>query len=62
MPPQGPEAMAQAIRDAHSEWAYRKPAWQQRRVEARRRVVERFTFERVAAAYEKVWDQVSSSG
>ena len=62
VPVQDPDAMAQAIRGAHSEWARRKPAWQQRRVEARRLIVERFTFDRMAAAYEKVWERVARSG
>jgi glycosyltransferase involved in cell wall biosynthesis len=58
-PPQDPQALARAIREAHAEWAGDQPAWQQRRVEARRRIVERFTFDRMAAAYEKVWDKVA---
>lgn len=60
-PPRDAEALARAIREAHSEWAGDQPSWQQRRVEARRRIVERFTFDRMAAAYEKVWGTVARS-
>jgi len=61
VPPQQPDAMARAIRDAHEEWGTDSRSWQQRRVEGRRRMVERFTFDRMASAYEEVWKRVAAS-
>jgi len=59
VPPQNPEQMADAIFKAWREWADDQPRWQQRRTAARRRVAERFTFERMLAAYQKVWTTVA---
>ena len=58
VPAQDPERMAEAISGAYREWAQRNDRWQQRRVEARRRIVERFTFDRMIHAYEEVWKLV----
>ena len=58
VPAENPERIAGGIRDAHREWSQRNERWQQRRVEARSRIVERFTFDRMVRAYEEVWKRV----
>lgn len=60
VPAQEPAALARAIGAARDEWANDKSAWQRRCVEARSRIVERFTFDRMIAAYEQVWRLVAS--
>jgi len=58
VPAQDPERMAEGISGAYREWSQCNDRWQQRRVEARRRIVERFTFDRMIHAYEEVWKLV----
>ena len=58
VPAQDPARMAEGMSEAYREWSQRNDRWQQRRVEARRRIVERFTFDRMIHAYEEVWEGV----
>ena len=61
VPTQDPDRLAEGMSEAHREWSRRKDGWQQRRVEARSRIVERFTFDRMIHAYEEVWKRVIAS-
>ena len=55
--PRDSAALALAIRSAFSEYETQPHAWQKRRLAARRRIAERYTFETMAQAYEQVWRQ-----
>jgi glycosyltransferase involved in cell wall biosynthesis len=58
VPPHDPAGLAAAIEAACGEWQDNPGDWQKRRARARALVVERFTFERMAQGYEKVWLEV----
>jgi glycosyltransferase involved in cell wall biosynthesis len=60
VPPRKSDVLAQAIGAALSEWSCDRSEWEQRRVDARRRIAERFTFERMANAYQDVWRRLAS--
>jgi glycosyltransferase involved in cell wall biosynthesis len=62
MPPCDPHAMAEAIAEAWRERTSDESQWEQRRIEARMRIAERFTFERMAEAYHDVWRRVAGRG
>jgi glycosyltransferase involved in cell wall biosynthesis len=55
------DALADAIGAAHEEWASSPAQWQRRRKAARQRIVDNFSLESMATAYEKVWRQVVRS-
>jgi glycosyltransferase involved in cell wall biosynthesis len=55
VPPRDPQALAEAMRAAWAERSTRPDDWERRRAAARERIAERFTFERMAQAYEEVW-------
>lgn len=57
--PEDADELGRAIGEAYREWATDQPAWQKRRVAARRRIAERFTFQRMAEAYRDVWTGVA---
>ena len=59
VPPRDPGRMAEAISRAWREWSDDQQRWQQRRIAARRRIAERFTFERMVTAYQAVWKKVA---
>ena len=61
IPAQNPERIAEGVCEAYREWSQRNDRWQRRRVEARSRIVERFTFDRMVHAYEEVWKRVIAS-
>ena len=48
-----------AIVEAYREWSDDKAAWKQRRRNARKRIAERFSFDKMADAYEEVWRRVA---
>jgi len=60
VPPRDPERLANAIEQAWSEWSSRPVEWEARRVASRARIVERFSFDAMAAKYEEVWQQVAN--
>jgi glycosyltransferase involved in cell wall biosynthesis len=55
--PRDSKGLAHAMRDAFNEYRNNPVEWQQRRMAARARVAERYTFESMAEAYENVWRQ-----
>lgn len=55
--PRDSKGLAHAMRDAFNEYRNNPFEWQQRRMAARARVAERYTFESMAEAYENVWRQ-----
>jgi glycosyltransferase involved in cell wall biosynthesis len=59
VPPHDPEALAAAIRQAWLERSTRPDEWERRRAAARERIAKRFTFERMAQAYEEVWRKLA---
>jgi glycosyltransferase involved in cell wall biosynthesis len=59
MPPRDAVKLADAIEQARQERSGQAAEWKERRDSARKRIVEHFTFERMANAYEDVWRQVA---
>ena len=55
VPPGDPAALAKAIGEAWEERAAEPRKWRRRQQRARERIVENFTFEKMAAAYVRVW-------
>jgi glycosyltransferase involved in cell wall biosynthesis len=60
VPPSDPVALADAIEQAFGEWLERPEDWNKRRNAARQSIVDRFTFDKMAAAYERVWRRVAA--
>lgn len=58
VPARDPQALARAIRAAWRESIDEPVKWQERRSAARRRIEEKFSFEWMAAAYERIWREV----
>jgi glycosyltransferase involved in cell wall biosynthesis len=58
VPPRDPASLAASIEAAHREWKDNPEQWQKRRATARELIADRFTFERMAQAYEHVWSEV----
>ena len=59
VPPRDPQGLADAIREAWLERSSRPGEWERRRAAARERIAQRFTFERMAEAYEEVWRKLA---
>ena len=59
VPPRDPERLAEAITLAFEEWKNRPQLWKLRREAARTRIVENFTFERMAEQYEQLWRKMA---
>ena len=59
--PADPVAMSAAIEGAYRESRDSPDEWQGRRAAARERILERFTFDRMAEAYERLWRQVANT-
>lgn len=59
VPAGDPAKLAGAIVDAYREWADDRQAWERRRANARSRIADRFTFEKMASGYEDVWRSVA---
>ena len=59
VPAGNPELFAAAIEEAHAEWARSPEKWRKRRTRARQRIVDKFSLDRMAEAYEKVWRRVA---
>ena len=55
VPSDDPQAIVSSIRAAKREWSEQPDQWQRRRSAARRRIVEEFSLEKMALAYEEVW-------
>lgn len=62
VPPRDPVALARAIRTAWEEWHTRGEAWGRRQEQARARVAERFSLERMVEAYRGLWERVAGGG
>jgi glycosyltransferase involved in cell wall biosynthesis len=58
VPTRQPAKLANEIEMAYAEWNEDPERWQQRRLRARRLIADRFTFERMADEYERVWLEV----
>jgi glycosyltransferase involved in cell wall biosynthesis len=61
-PPGDPLALADAIVKTYREWRDQPASWERRRAAARQRIVERFTFGRMADAYARVWRELATKG
>lgn len=59
--PGDPTAMAAAIEQAYLECNDSPYEWQRRRAAARARIAERYTLDRMANAYERIWREVASA-
>lgn len=51
--------LANAIREARQEWSEDPRSWEKRRTAARARIVDNFSFDRMADAYGEVWGGVA---
>jgi glycosyltransferase involved in cell wall biosynthesis len=60
VPPRDPEKLAGAIVAAYREWSDRPADWRRRQTEARNRIAENFSLERMAEQYESIWQQVAA--
>jgi glycosyltransferase involved in cell wall biosynthesis len=60
VPPCDSNALGNAIADAFREWSGDNAGWRHRRVAARQRIADNFTFERMVKAYQDVWKRVAS--
>ena len=60
VPPSDPARLAGAIEQAWREWCRDQNEWQRRRNAARQSIAERFTFDRMAEAYERAWRHVAA--
>jgi glycosyltransferase involved in cell wall biosynthesis len=58
VPPGDSAKLAEAIEQAWREWSSPADDWRHRRAAARQGIAGRFTFEKMAGAYEQVWRQV----
>ena len=61
-PPRDPEKLAGAIVAAYREWRDKPADWRRRQTEARNRIAENFSLERMAEQYESIWLQVAANG
>lgn len=60
VPPRDPDALAGAIIQGHAEWKDDPGCWTSRRGEARQRIADNFTFEKMASAYEDAWRKAAA--
>lgn len=60
VPPGDVERLADSIGQAYSEWSASPGDWQRRRQSSRQRIVDNFSLERMARAYQAVWTKVAS--
>ena len=58
--PASPSKLADAIVEAHGEWSQEPAKWQRRRDASRQRIVENYTFEKMANAYADIWRKVAA--
>lgn len=58
--PASPSKLADAIVQAYGEWSQEPANWQRRRDACRRRIVENYTFEKMANAYADIWRKVAA--
>lgn len=54
-------ALADAIEAAYREWKFSPARWKRRREEARQRIIDNFTLERMVGRYEEVWWKVADA-
>jgi glycosyltransferase involved in cell wall biosynthesis len=57
-PPRDPKRLADAIEAAYREWKEKPAQWKERRKGARKQIADNFTLDRMAGAYEAVWDEL----
>ena len=60
VPSRNPDKLAAGIGAAYREWRDRPIDWRRRQAEARNRIAENFSFERMADRYESIWQQVAA--
>lgn len=60
VPPGDPAALAQAIAEAWEERSVAAGDWQKRQRSARERIVQNFTFEKMAESYVRVWRDLAT--
>ena len=58
--PASPSKLADAIVEARGEWSQEPAKWQRRRDASRQRIVENYTFEKMANAYADIWRKVAA--
>jgi glycosyltransferase involved in cell wall biosynthesis/SAM-dependent methyltransferase len=58
VPPGDAQKLADAIADAHAEWASSGERWQKRRDAGRERIVKTYSLRKMVEAYEQMWRQV----
>jgi len=61
VPVEAPDKIAEAIQEAYEEWKSRPDEWQKRCLRARALIADRFTFDKMVQAYERVWRTASSN-
>jgi glycosyltransferase involved in cell wall biosynthesis len=61
VPPRNPQRLADAICEAYSEWKDDPAAWAKRREAARGQIVGKFSLERMAEGYERVWQSIAAA-
>jgi len=59
--PSDPVGLADAIEEAHGDWECSPGDWQRRRRNARTRIVDNFSLDRMVRAYEEVWRKVANA-
>lgn len=59
VPPEDPDALAAAIRDALEEREARNDCWKTRQVAARRRIAGEFNFAKMYASYRRAWQSAT---
>lgn len=60
VPPRDSGKLAAAILEARMDWEKAPSRWQSRRVVARKRIADDFTFEQMARAYEAIWAKAAA--
>lgn len=58
VPPHDPRRLADAIEAAYLEWKDKPVHWQKRRKAARKQIADNFTLDRMAEAYEALWEEL----
>lgn len=60
VPPLDPQLLAAAIEEAYAEWSSSPKKWEQRRKQARQRILENFSLDSMVRAYEEVWRKIAA--
>jgi glycosyltransferase involved in cell wall biosynthesis len=60
VPPASPRLLAAAIVEAYGEWSQAPMRWELRRAASRQRIVDNYTFAKMANAYADIWRKVAA--